>query len=209
MKKEYLVLVVIIAALAAYLFMDKKDKTHYTLPELAVIKKNVITKIDLQHGGRLQTGSSRRLHIVGKDKAQCDHPIRFQSRRQGRPRPGSPHLGSEKALLQRPRPFVESAVVDIAVAVGQVVDPVPLVFEADRFSRADFMEGWKGVIGPQTVVLPAVPHRVHIEQLDAVIIVTDHSDYDIARIVKHSKIIVDTRNATAGITTGREKIVMA
>jgi UDP-N-acetyl-D-glucosamine dehydrogenase len=48
-----------------------------------------------------------------------------------------------------------------------------------------------------------------LEQLDAVIIVTDHSDYDIARIVKHSKIIVDTRNATAGITAGRDKIVMA
>ncbi|MCP3953791.1 MAG: nucleotide sugar dehydrogenase [Desulfobacterales bacterium] len=48
-----------------------------------------------------------------------------------------------------------------------------------------------------------------LEQLDAVIVVTDHSDYDIAQIVEHSKIIVDTRNATAGITTGKEKVVMA
>jgi len=48
-----------------------------------------------------------------------------------------------------------------------------------------------------------------LEQLDAVIIVTDHSDYDIAQIVKHSKIIVDTRNATAGIAAGKEKVFMA
>ena len=46
-------------------------------------------------------------------------------------------------------------------------------------------------------------------RLDAVIIVTNHSDYDIAEIVKHSKIVVDTRNATAGIVDGREKIVTA
>jgi len=48
-----------------------------------------------------------------------------------------------------------------------------------------------------------------LSKLDAVIIVTDHSDYDIAQIVEHAKIIVDTRNATAGITAGKEKVVMA
>jgi len=48
-----------------------------------------------------------------------------------------------------------------------------------------------------------------LAKLDAVIIVTDHSDYDIAQIVKHAKIVVDTRNATAGITAGKEKVVMA
>ena len=48
-----------------------------------------------------------------------------------------------------------------------------------------------------------------LEELDAVVVVTDHSDYDIAQIVTHSKIVVDTRNATAGITTGKEKVVMA
>ena len=30
-------------------------------------------------------------------------------------------------------------------------------------------------------------------------IVTDHSDYDYARIVRESKLVVDTRNATKGI----------
>jgi UDP-N-acetyl-D-glucosamine dehydrogenase len=34
---------------------------------------------------------------------------------------------------------------------------------------------------------------------DCVLIVTDHSDYDYAKIVRESKLIVDTRNATKGI----------
>jgi UDP-N-acetyl-D-glucosamine dehydrogenase len=36
-------------------------------------------------------------------------------------------------------------------------------------------------------------------QYDAVIIVTDHSDYDYARIVKESKLVIDSRNATKGM----------
>ena len=31
------------------------------------------------------------------------------------------------------------------------------------------------------------------------VIVTDHSDYDYQRIVRESKLVVDTRNATKGI----------
>jgi UDP-N-acetyl-D-glucosamine dehydrogenase len=36
---------------------------------------------------------------------------------------------------------------------------------------------------------------------DCVLIVTDHSDYDYAKIVRESKLIVDTRNATRGISS--------
>jgi UDP-N-acetyl-D-glucosamine dehydrogenase len=45
----------------------------------------------------------------------------------------------------------------------------------------------------------------NLDQYDAVLIVTDHSDYDYARIVAESKLVVDTRNATKGIRS--EKIV--
>jgi UDP-N-acetyl-D-glucosamine dehydrogenase len=38
-----------------------------------------------------------------------------------------------------------------------------------------------------------------------VLIVTDHSDYDYARIVREAQLVVDTRNATKGIVS--EKIV--
>ncbi len=44
---------------------------------------------------------------------------------------------------------------------------------------------------------------------DAVVISTDHSCYDYEWIVKHSKLVVDSRNATARVITGREKIVKA
>ena len=44
---------------------------------------------------------------------------------------------------------------------------------------------------------------------DAVLIATNHSDYDYAWIVKNAKLVVDTRNATAGVRAGRSKIVKA
>ena len=45
--------------------------------------------------------------------------------------------------------------------------------------------------------------RVPLEnfgQYDCVLIVTDHSDYDYGRIVRESQLVVDTRNATRGIS---------
>jgi UDP-N-acetyl-D-glucosamine dehydrogenase len=39
----------------------------------------------------------------------------------------------------------------------------------------------------------------NLAQYDCVLIVTDHSDYDYQRIVRESKLVVDTRNATRGI----------
>ena len=44
---------------------------------------------------------------------------------------------------------------------------------------------------------------------DCVLIATDHSAYDYPTIVAHSRLVVDTRNATRGVTAGREKIVRA
>ena len=39
----------------------------------------------------------------------------------------------------------------------------------------------------------------NLAQYDCVLIVTDHSDYDYERIVRESRLVVDTRNATRGI----------
>lgn len=44
---------------------------------------------------------------------------------------------------------------------------------------------------------------------DAILIATDHSDYDYQWIVNNAKLIIDTRNATAKIKRGRKKIVKA
>ncbi len=41
---------------------------------------------------------------------------------------------------------------------------------------------------------------------DCVLIATDHTSYDYDTIVKHAKLVVDTRNATKNVGEGREKI---
>jgi UDP-N-acetyl-D-glucosamine dehydrogenase len=39
----------------------------------------------------------------------------------------------------------------------------------------------------------------HLDEYDAVLIVTDHSSYDYAQIVSQAQLVIDTRNATRGI----------
>jgi UDP-N-acetyl-D-glucosamine dehydrogenase len=48
-----------------------------------------------------------------------------------------------------------------------------------------------------------------VKNYDCVLIATNHSDYDYKWIVKNAKLVVDTRNATAHVKTGRSKIVKA
>jgi UDP-N-acetyl-D-glucosamine dehydrogenase len=43
---------------------------------------------------------------------------------------------------------------------------------------------------------------------DAVVIVTDHSSYDYAAIVRNSRLVVDTRNATKEVKEHRDRIVL-
>jgi hypothetical protein len=47
MKKEYLILILIIAALSAYLVMRSFDRTHYQLPEISSLDPGKITKIEI------------------------------------------------------------------------------------------------------------------------------------------------------------------
>jgi UDP-N-acetyl-D-glucosamine dehydrogenase len=44
---------------------------------------------------------------------------------------------------------------------------------------------------------------------DAVLISTDHTAYDYPFIVRHARLVVDTRNATAKVRAGRNKIIKA
>ena len=49
----------------------------------------------------------------------------------------------------------------------------------------------------------------YLSGLDCVLIATDHSAYDYDFIVRHANVVIDTRNATASVTEGREKIYKA
>ena len=48
-----------------------------------------------------------------------------------------------------------------------------------------------------------------LKKYDCVLIATNHSDYDYKWIVKNAQLVVDTRNATAEVKTGRGKIIKA
>jgi UDP-N-acetyl-D-glucosamine dehydrogenase len=48
-----------------------------------------------------------------------------------------------------------------------------------------------------------------IQSYDCVLIATDHSTYDYDWIVRHAQLVVDTRNATGNIKSGRRKIMKA
>jgi UDP-N-acetyl-D-glucosamine dehydrogenase len=71
---------------------------------------------------------------------------------------------------------------------------------------------------PHIARLPAMRHH-HVPDMtsseltpqflasqDCVLIATDHSAYDYDFIVKHAKLVIDTRNATKDVKCGREKI---
>ena len=50
-KKEYIILVLVIIALAFYLTFRRTDKTHYTLPELPDVSRQNISKIEITKPG--------------------------------------------------------------------------------------------------------------------------------------------------------------
>lgn len=55
--------------------------------------------------------------------------------------------------------------------------------------------------------VPVTPAR--LRSYDAVLISTDHTAYDYDMIVKNSRLVVDTRNATVNVRSGKSKIVKA
>jgi UDP-N-acetyl-D-glucosamine dehydrogenase len=74
---------------------------------------------------------------------------------------------------------------------------------------------------PHIPRLPSMRHYPHLRMesqplsaeflasRDCVLIATDHSAYDYAWIVQHSRLVVDTRNATKAVTKFRDRIVRA
>ena len=54
--------------------------------------------------------------------------------------------------------------------------------------------------------VPLAPEM--LASYDCVVIATDHSCYDYQAIVQQSALVVDTRNATRGVRSGRQNIVL-
>ncbi len=69
----------------------------------------------------------------------------------------------------------------------------------DPYNRAVRLDG-----GGSLKATPLTP--ANLKRADLVVIVTDHSDYDFGEIVRHARLVLDTRNATRGVRTGRSKV---
>jgi UDP-N-acetyl-D-glucosamine dehydrogenase len=48
-----------------------------------------------------------------------------------------------------------------------------------------------------------------LDQYDAVLVLTDHSNIDYAEVVRNAKLVIDTRNVTKQLARGNEKILKA
>jgi hypothetical protein len=51
LKKEYIILLLVIAALCAYLATRSKDKTHFKLPEIGAVESQKINRLEISKGG--------------------------------------------------------------------------------------------------------------------------------------------------------------
>ena len=125
------------------------------------------------------------------------------------------------ALNERSKPVKGSKVAILGMAYKKNVDDPR---ESPGFELMELLlhKGAQVTYNdPHIPVLPRMRHypnlRMNSQPLspsylaeqDCVLIATDHSAYDWDKIVEHSELVVDTRNATKGVQTGREKIVKA
>jgi UDP-N-acetyl-D-glucosamine dehydrogenase len=125
------------------------------------------------------------------------------------------------ALNERGKPVKGSKVAILGMAYKKDVDDPR---ESPGFELMDLLLK-KGALvtynDPHIPSLPPMRHYPHLKMTsqelssqylaaqDCVLIATDHTAYDYASIVKNAQLVLDTRNATAGVTQGREKIVKA
>ena len=124
------------------------------------------------------------------------------------------------ALQERGKPLTGAKVLLLGAAYKPDVDDDR---ESPFYEIAELLQARGAVISYHDPHIPRLhPGRKHgftLESVpldeetlcaaDCVVIVTDHSAFDAGFIVKHSALVVDTRNATRSISEGREKIVKA
>jgi len=79
---------------------------------------------------------------------------------------------------------------------------------AQRGANVRYNDPYVPSVSADGVELRSVPlTAAEVSLADCVVIVTDHSAYDYHWLVANANLVVDTRNATAAVREGREKIV--
>ncbi len=124
------------------------------------------------------------------------------------------------ALNERKKPINGSRILVLGLAYKKDVDDIresPSIelihLLQHRGAKVDYNDphvprthkGREHDLGMKSV--PLTP--ANLKKYDAVLISTDHSSYDYDAIVQHSRLVVDTRNATARVRKGKEKVVKA
>jgi UDP-N-acetyl-D-glucosamine dehydrogenase len=123
-----------------------------------------------------------------------------------------------EALNEAGKPLKGSKVCILGVAYKKDVDDPR---ESPSFELMDLLRAGHAELSyndPHVPRLPKVRHHdvpamkstpldeKFLAAQDCVLIATDHSAYDYEFIVRHSRLVVDTRNATKNVRQGREKI---
>jgi UDP-N-acetyl-D-glucosamine dehydrogenase len=126
-----------------------------------------------------------------------------------------------EALNNRGKPVKGSRILLLGMAYKKDVDDPR---ESPGFELMDLLMRRGAVVHYNDPFIPALPvmrrypHlRMASQELtpeslhcqDCVLIVTDHAAYDWAWIIEHSPLVVDTRNATRGVSAHRERILKA
>ena len=112
------------------------------------------------------------------------------------------------ALNERGKAFKDSKMLILGVAYKRDIDDLR---ESPSLTIIELLRKRGAVVSYNDPYLPTVGRGrkyelnmtcvplEHLEQYDAVVIVTDHSCYEYARIVNEAQLVIDTRNATRGI----------
>jgi UDP-N-acetyl-D-glucosamine dehydrogenase len=112
------------------------------------------------------------------------------------------------ALNERQKSLNGSKVLVLGLAYKRDIDDLR---ESPSLTIIELLRERKAVVSYNDPFFPKVGRGRHydlnmecasleeLSQYDAVMIVTDHSAYDYARIVRESQLVIDTRNATKGI----------
>jgi UDP-N-acetyl-D-glucosamine dehydrogenase len=125
-----------------------------------------------------------------------------------------------EALNLRRKALNGSKVLVLGAAYKKDVDDPR---ESPAFELLERLQAAGAVISYNDPHIPRLPemrkHAIRLESLpldektlaeqDCVLICTDHSSYDWPWIVEHSRLVVDTRNATRNVAENRERIVSA
>jgi UDP-N-acetyl-D-glucosamine dehydrogenase len=125
------------------------------------------------------------------------------------------------ALNDAGKPLKGSKVALLGMAYKKDVDDPR---ESPGFELMDLLLRKGAAVSYNDPHVPALPRMRHWPHLamdstplsaeylaaqDCVLIATDHSAYDYDFITAHSRLVIDTRNATRGVRTNRERIIRA